>query len=610
MYAKITYMLVFVSILAIEIAYSQQTPPKKDSTQIYKNIETYSKTNRLTKFIYSLIFKPTPKKAPKRKVVKKKLITTKYKSYEGRIIRNINITTLDPFGYSIADTMVRAQNVLTKAGNRVHVKSQNITIRNLLLIRQNQEFDSLLVKESERLVRTMNYVNSVSFVVRPTAKNSDSVDIFIRELDNWSILPNATANSSVITVNLTDRNFLGLGHESQNGFSWYPVNKNNAYNTNYYIPNINNTFINSTLRYNKDEFGNSARSFAIDRPFFSPFAKWAAGVSFSQQTRYDTVRAITLSPIFQQYKHNTQDYWTGYSTQVFKGKSENSRITNFITTVRFLRIRYLEKPTELFDPLNMYANENFYMASVGISTRKYVQDKFIFNFGQTEDVPIGKVYSFTGGYQIRNNIGRLYGGARVSWGNYYPWGYLSTNFEYSTFMRSSHFEQGVINVGINYFTWLLELGDWKLRQFIKPQVTIGLNRHSRDSISLNDGFGIDGFNSDILMGNSRLILTLQTQVYAPWNVLGFRFGPYVSFTLGKLGRANTGFKKSKLYSQIGLGVLIKNEKLVFKTFQLSLAFYPIIPGDGRNIFKANSLKSSDLGFRNFEIGKPATMQFQ
>jgi len=107
-----------------------------------------------------------------------------------------------------------------------------------------------------------------------------------------------------------------------------------------------------------------------------------------------------------------------------------------------------------------------------------------------------------------------------------------------------------------------------------------------------------------------MVLTLQTQSYAPWNFIGFRFGPYVTFSLGKLGDAESGFNNSRLYSQIGLGVLIKNEHLVINTFQLSIAYYPMIPGHGQNIVKTNSFRSTDFGFRDFEIGKPAVVGFQ
>jgi hypothetical protein len=612
MWFKKIFILFFVSLFISEFAYTQQTPVKKDSTQLYKDIESYSKRRGFTKFIYRLVFKPVAstllKKSTKRKRYKK-LIQKPYSAFEGKIIRHINIETLDPFGYSVSDTNVLPGNSFLIKGNKVHVKSQNITIRNLLLIHQNQKFDSLLVKESERLVRTRRYVLAVSFFVKTTAKNSDSVDIFIREMDKWSLLPSFGASTSNININLTDKNFLGLGHESYNGFNWDHTNGDFAYNIKYLIPNIRNTFINSTLIFNRDQLRNSTTGFELDRPFFSPFAKWAAGVVFMQHDRRDYIHTDDSILLLQPFKFNTQDYWAGSAIRIFKGNTETKRNTNFISAIRYLRIRYLERPVEMFDMDDIFSNEDFYLASLGISTRKYVQDKFIFRYGITEDVPIGKVFSLTGGYQVKNNSGRLYLGARISLGNYYPWGYLSSNYEYGTFFRGSHREQGIVSASVIYFTGLVELGRWKFRQFVKPQVAIGINRFSSDSLTLNNGYGMDGFNSPTLSGTSRLLFKLQTQSYAPWNLIGFHFGPFLIFSLGMLGDPVTGFKNNKVYSEIALGVLIKNENLIISTFQLSIAYYPLIPGKGQNVFKMNSFKTTDFEFRDFEIGKPATVNY-
>jgi hypothetical protein len=613
MWFKKIFVLFFVSLFICEFAYTQQTPVKKDSTQLYKDIESYSKRRGFTKFIYRLVFKPVSstlvKKSTKRKRYKK-LIHKPYSAFEGKIIRHINIETLDPFGYSVSDTNVLPSNSFLIKGNKVHVKSQNITIRNLLLIHQNQKFDSLLVKESERLVRTRRYVLDVSFSVKTTAKNSDSVDIFIREMDKWSLLPSFGASTSNININLTDKNFLGTGHESYNSFNWDHTNGDFAYNIKYLIPNIRNTFINSTLIFSRDQLRNSTTGFELDRPFFSPFAKWAAGVIFMQHDRHDYIHTDDSILLLQPFKFNTQDYWAGSAIRIFKGNTETRRNTNFISAIRYLRIRYLERPVEMFDMDDIFTNEDFYLASLGISTRKYVQDKYIFRYGITEDVPIGKVFSLTGGYQVKNNSGRLYLGARISLGNYYPWGYLSSNYEYGTFFRGSHTEQGIVSASVIYFTGLVELGKWKFRQFVKPQVTIGINRFSSDSLTLNNGYGMDGFNSPTLSGTSRLLFTLQTQSYSPWNLIGFHFGPFLIFSLGMLGDPVTGFKNNKVYSEIALGVLIKNENLIISTFQLSIAYYPLIPGKGQDVFKMNSFKTTDFEFRDFEIGKPAIVNYQ
>ncbi len=606
---KHTFLLFIVLILLCNFTFAQKPVVKQDSTQVYEDIEEFSDKSNFTKFIYKLIFKPTKQGSSKKRKYKK-LIQKPYSSFEGKTIRHIHIETLDPFGYSIEDTTSVARSFIQKTGNKLHVKTQDITIQNLLLIHKNQPFDALSVKESERLVRKMDFVRDVSFYVKTASRNSDSVDIFIRVLDIWSIIPKGSMSALGTTINLTDKNFLGYGHEFQNVYSRDYNQGTNAYKAHYFIPNIKNTYINSTLLYGIVGHKYNKRSVAFDRPFFSPLAKWAAGISYSHQFRNDSISTNNIVFIPQRFKYNTQDYWAGSAIRIYKGISEYYRTTNFISTFRFLRVRYLENPIAALDPQHVYTNENFFLGSIGISTRKYAQEKYIFKFGITEDVPVGKVISLTAGYQDKSYNGRIYLGSRVSFGKYHPWGYLITNLELGTFLNGKHIEQGVITAGINYYSGLIELSNWKIRQFAKPQLTIGINRFVHDSLTINDGFGLDGFRSPTLFGTNRMLLTLQTQSYAPWDFIGFRFGPYFTWSMGMLGDKVSGFRNSKLYSQIGIGVLIRNENLVLNTFQISIAFYPSIPGIGNNITKINSFDTSDFGFRDFEIGKPAPVLYR
>ncbi|MBK6967501.1 MAG: hypothetical protein IPH20_27295 [Bacteroidales bacterium] len=610
---KSTFILFFVLVMASNPAFAQQPDEKKDSSHLYENIEAYSGRSKFTKFMYRLFFKPVAdspaKKGSKKKKIKRP-VQQPYSTFEGKTIRHIQIVTLDPFGNSIGDTIKTHPNFLSGAGNRLHIKSQPITIRNLLLFRKNQVFDSLLVKESERLVRSSKYVTDVSFFIKATAKNSDSVDIYIRELDKWSLIPGAVVTNSRVTFKLTERNFLGMGHESRNSFTWHHSSGKTSYTTSYFIPNIRNTYINGTFQLGTDEFRNYTRRIAVDRPFYSPLAKWAAGVDFAYQSRWIFHSTGDSLPTRMRLSYNNRDFWAGNAIQIYKGKSEDKRATNFITAIRFLRVRYFEKPDESSELQPFYNDENFYLASAGISKRKYVQDKYIFKFGITEDVPVGNVFNLTGGYQQRANGDRVYLGARISVGNYYQWGYLGSSVGLGTFIRSSKSQQGILTAEINYFTLLKEIGKWKFRQFIKPELTIGLNRYANDSLTINDGYGLNGFTSPALSGTSRMLVTLQTQSYSPWNFIGFRFGPYFTWTFGMLGDETTGFSKSRVYSQFGLGVLIKNENLILNTFQVSIAFYPLIPGVGQNVIKLNPLETTDFGFRDFEIGKPAPIVFQ
>jgi hypothetical protein len=606
------FILFFISCLLSDDAFAQQSTAKADSSKLYRDIETFSKKRKSTKFLYRLLFKPVEipvQKITKAKTKKKVEIEKPYSAYEGKIIRAIYITTLDPFGRHATDTVVIRQNFLTEAGNRMHFRTLRLTIRNLLLFKKNQPFDSLLVKESERLIRTQKYVHEVAFKVVDAGKKSDSVDIYIRELDKWSFIPAGAISTENIHIVITEKNVFGTGHEFKNDFRRNYIESLNSYDVNYSIPNINNTYISSTLHYATDGYKNYNRSLSVDRPFFSPFAKWAAGMSLSSQYRRDSLKSADLVNVPYTLKYGAQDFWGGNAQRIFKGNTEIARVTHFITTARYLRIRFDDSPPLIYDSAQVYSNEDFYLAGIGIATRKYFQDSYVFSYGKTEDVPVGAAYGLTSGYQVKGNIGRLYTGARFSFGNYNKWGYMGTNLEYGTFWRSSRAEQTVITAGINYFTGLIEIGNWKFRQFIKPQITLGIHRLPTEGISINNENGIRGFNAS-LPGTKKMVLTLQTQSYAPWHFLGFRFGPYIIYSMGLLGNSATGFNKSHVYSQFGIGMLMKNEYLVLSNFQLSVSFYPIIPGAGENIFKMNSNTTTDFGFRDFSIGKPEVVVYQ
>ncbi|MDA3928000.1 MAG: hypothetical protein PF541_03520, partial [Prolixibacteraceae bacterium] len=570
-------MLVLISIG--DFAVAQQAVEKTDS--ISATIESDTDQSKFTTFIYRYFYKRAShetKKYRAKRIGYKKLIQKPYSAFDGKIIRHISIETLDPFDNSIADTIEVPRNFISRNGNNYHIKSKDATIRNQLLIKENQPFDSLLITESERMVRSNEYIRDVSFSVKSPSEISDSVDVIIRALDIWSIIPIASISAPRSYLSLTENNFLGLGHVFQNALSLNAAGQDNLFQTSYFIPTISNTFISGTFNYQMVGNHYSNRSIAFNRSFFSPLTKWAAGAVFMQQFHNDSIR-ITFSDVVPlRFKNSTHDYWAGYAMKLSKGNSEYERATNFVSSVRFLRIRYTEKPTKEADQLHFYTNENFYMASVGISTRKYVQDKYNFKYGITEDVPIGKVFSLTGGYQQKNTIGRYYLSARFSLGNYYSWGYLSTNIEYGTFFNALQTEQSAVRADAFYFTGLIEVGKWRFRQFIKPQITFSINGLSSDSLLLNEGYGLDGFKNATVSGTRRLLLTLQTQSYAPWNFIGFRFGPFMTYSLGMLGNTETGFSRSKIYSQIGVGVLIKNENLILNTFQLAISFYPLIPG--------------------------------
>jgi hypothetical protein len=591
------------------VAFAQEKPDTAGVPDVYKKIEEYSSRHHFTKLIHGLLLKPVTTSLSVPAPVIDNLVDDPYLCFEGKIIRHIAITTLDPFGFSLEDTSAKPRSYVEKSGNALHLKTMNSVVRNRMLIHENDRFDSLLVKESERLIRSQSYIRDVLVTAVLTSETSDSVDVIVRVSDLWSILPDGAFSGNSFNVKLADKNLGGLGHTLSGSYSQNYLNGKNAFSGYYYVPNIKNSYISTRLSYDINENRDYIKSLVIERPFFSPVARWAGGASFSQQKQTGWIYENDTTRLYLQSRANIQDYWGAAAWQVFKGKSVTDRTTKLIISGRIFSTRYLEKPSEQPDIMDYYTNEQFFLSGLGISSRKYVEQRYIFRFGTTEDVPVGVTYGVVVGYQLKNHE-RWYWGVNHSWGNFFKWGYFGSHFEYGTFINASYKTEGVLKVSMNYFSGLFSIGNWKFRQFAKPEFAIGFNRPSYDRLTLNDGYGLNGFNSGLLSGTSRLLFIIQTQSYAPWNVFGFRFGPFLNFSIGMLGNATSGFQHSRMYPQFGLGVLIRNDYLVVKNVQISFAFYPSIPGQGENVFKGNPFRTTDFGFPDFIIGKPEIVDFK
>lgn len=601
----------FVLIFICQNSAAQVTTEIKDSSKVYNSIETYSKKRKFTKFVHRLIFRPTQKTPATKQKKQTRPQTNDFAGFECKIIRNITIETMDPFGYSIDNPNKKPKNWAERTGNNIHIKTQKLTIRNYLLFKKNDELDSLLVKESERLLQQLRYTRNVT--IKPVAINGskDSVDITIKILDSWSLIPTGSLSDSKANFEITERNFLGLGHEFENNFKQRFTDSKNAYGMRYTIPNFKNTFVSSTFLYDIDFESNYQKSVSIDRSFFSPYTRWAAGVGFQQRFYRDSLSDTAGNNALVNFKYETQDYWAGHSFRIFKGKTEYDRISNLVTTFRFANVRFLEKPEADFDPSHYFSTNKLYLTSIGITSRKYVESKYLFNNGIPEYIQIGKNYSVTTGIRNKNDIKKAYWGGRFSFGGLFPWGYFSSGIEMGSFFSAGKSEQTTIRLEANYFTDIIEIGKWKLRQFAMSQLVVGNNRLplKNDLINLGETNGIQGFD-DSLSGNKKLLIGLQTQTYIPGQFYGFRMSPFFNTTFGMLGDDSTSLLSSRLYSKFGIGVLISNDYLVFNSFQISVAYYPTLPGFGDNVFKTNTFKNNNIELPDFQIGKPYVVPFQ
>ena len=199
-------------LLVSQNGFSQAKKSEKDSVKVYKDIYDYSRKSKFNKFIYKLLFKSS-KINDTNKPVKTLIKSSNIQENKDKIIRNIIIESLDPFGYSIDDSLKKPNKRYEHFGNKIHINTKDFTLKNLLLFKKNQALDPLLIQESERLIRSQRYVRRVKIEAIPIGNSPDSVDIVVKSLDTWSIIPNGNLSNSVMEAKITERNLIGLGHQ-------------------------------------------------------------------------------------------------------------------------------------------------------------------------------------------------------------------------------------------------------------------------------------------------------------------------------------------------------------------------------------------------------------
>ena len=142
---------------------------KKDS--LYYKIEEFSDKRKSTKFIHRFIFRREADSAS----VASRTIEPSKDLYEGKIIRTINIETIDPFGYEKLGKNAESK-WYDRVADKIHIDSKKATISNYLLFKKGEEYNVQKIYESERVLRSMSFVNRVNISIIENESKNDSID--------------------------------------------------------------------------------------------------------------------------------------------------------------------------------------------------------------------------------------------------------------------------------------------------------------------------------------------------------------------------------------------------------------------------------------------------
>jgi hypothetical protein len=578
------------------------------SESFYDSLQVKADRNKLTKELYSLVFRPTSKsKVPDTvEVIKSEDL---FKPYSGKIINKIIIKKLDVFGPTITDTSAKPLTWVGKQGNKIHVQTKDFVIRENLLFKKGESINPYVIAENEHILRELPFIDNANIIVVPVSE--DSVDVLVVTKDFFPYGINITTKKINETdVQIWNENFLGLGHKISSTLAFVADSKPMlVYNRGEYrVNNISGSFIDGKVYFERDDL---EKKYAIDlnRAFVPYKIRNAGGLSLIKSNDYTEVQTNEDNSKLYEVEYILSDVYYGHDFKFFNPGLENGKESFLVALARFTNKHYIKRPFVLVD-----SNQNFHsysrlLGSVGVSKNKYYSTDYVFSYGRTEDIPYGYQIKFTGGYEWGEFLKRTYLGFKVCGGEYFnPIGYFSALLNVGGFIKNKQMEDASLYGKFAYMMNLIKLKNTQIRNFFSVNYTLGINQSSNDFISLSEDVGFTDVGDGILNGQQRLVFSVNSVTYLPFSLYGFRFSTFTFADFGFIGSNEASIFNQSLYSSLGFGVRFKNENLVISAIELRVTFYPKpIPGYENTNFSFEKYEVSS--FSDFKMGKPSVIGF-
>ena len=574
------------------------------NTTVVEDIQNYSEEDNFFSRIVKSVLVPDEELGRKRTPPDpdKKII----KQYTGKRIRKIMIEIVDVFGGSLDLPEDTLRSWVQSSGNSLHINSREWIIRNMLIFSEGDKLIPFHIEESERILRQTPSIYDARIIPRRIKNSRDSIDILVYIQDIWSINGSVgySPQNKTGKASLSDINFLGLGNALRAGLkSDREFSRGWDWDGSYSIYNIEKTFVSANMYY-LSEVNSQRYGMAIGRDFFSPIITWAGGIGQHwQNTVYPAM--LNAKGISETVRYNQQDYWGGYAFDIGYIDPPEIEQNRFNISGRITRTVYSDRP--VLDTINEFQDNTFYLGRIGFSYRQYYQDSYIFGLGRTEDVPLNQMISFLFGYEKGARSSRPYYGVKTGYSVYDEHlGFFYGGFQSGAFLSNKKWLDRVAFVEVLYFSHLNAIGKWKWRQYLGSRYSYRYDPLNQLGVlTVNNEGGIRGFSEGPQQGTKRLVVNYEVDIFVPLKFVGFKLAIITFADFGILSSNNNSIFNSVLYQGYGFGFRVRNEHLIFPTFQFMFGFYPNTPmADGVhfNLFRQSAIY---YRFNQFQFSTPS-----
>lgn len=581
---------------------THHTYRNKKNLIFFDSLELRASKNIITKKLYDFIIVSPD-------TISQKQITgtsdAGYINYSGKKIRNIIVERINVFGTNINNPLQHDPKKLENILNKTHINTNENIIRKNLLFAEGDNISPLILSDNERLLRQLSFIDDARIIAIHVSENE--ADILVLTKDVYSLGADFRYQGlKKGSISVFEKNILGIGHEL--GFD-IPYNSDLSdspgFGVHYFVDNISKSFINLNM-YLLGGLGEKTYGFSLNRNFVSSTTKYAGGISVKQMSTTEDLNKTLPAP--EPFKFNFQDYWLSRSFMINK-----ESVSRLIIGARYTNNNVFDRPA--IQPDSYYHLQKYwmYLGSATFSIQKYYKTNLIYGYGRTEDIPYGGLFRVTAGreYNEFNEFRkRTYMGAEIALGkSNKTLGYFYTSAGLASFLNGTQTKQGIVSINMKYISNLVHFGNHMIRNFIYINYIRGFDRNTDEILVFNDDNGFSGFKNDSVNGKQRLSFSLESVIFSPFDLYGFRFALFGFTDFSFLSLTNEIIGNGTALSSLGLGIRIRNHNLVFNTFQVRIGFFPNPP----QYSKINNLNISGeqlLNPNNFDSGPPLIIPYR
>jgi hypothetical protein len=498
--------------------------------------------------------------------------------YAGKRVRRIRVRTLAVFGASVDDTTRSTTSGLARFLNRLSFRPRETTIRRHLLFKEGDAIDPYRLADSERILRSQAFLGDARILVVPLPGSADSADVLVTVKQTWTLtLSGHLKEGNRLNVRLAERDVLGLGHQLSAAVTLVPADTSRlGLDMRYAVPNILGSFINGELEY-LNQPGRTSTGLVLSRKLIPHVLRYAGGLDL-RRTAIDVEDSLATAA------DNTSDLidlWAGRSVDLRLTQQVRERHRTLFVSGRVRRVKFTQRPPVTPATFYPYHDKIHYLGSLAFMQSRYYRTSLLYNFGRTEDIPCGFLARITCGLADQEFTQDVYASATLAAGGQSPrLGYGVGELRIGGYPRGGRIEQGVVRLRTLYFSGLLHVGGFRLRQFAKAECTAGIHRSLDDSIDFVGDEAIRGVvYNDVVTGSRRLLLNLETVAFTPWKAWGVSFAFFTFADLDIIRSGETTARAPEYYSGLGLGVRLSREAWGIGPLQLRFAWYPRLPVD-------------------------------